>query len=153
MCGRLLRLHHVWGASALPLSHPLSAEPHTTSLSWHHSRVCYQMSSPYASVGPAQIYLCLRTRCGPIYLGSHGDWQRYGGAYWPHHTAQGRHPHQMPECVHHFRAWISQLEDQHIQSCRSQPLLLPTPSAAPVMVLMVCGLACSGVTIKVWPVW
>ena len=56
---------------------------------------------------------------------------------------------KMPECVHHFHTWISQLENQHIQSCRSQPLLLPTPSAAPVTVLMACGLTCSGVTIRV----
>ena len=35
-----------------------------------------------------------------------------------------------PECVHHFRTWISRLKDRHIQSCRSQLLLLPTPSVA-----------------------
>ena len=60
-----------------------------------------------------------------------------------------------PECVCHFRSWISRLEDRHIQSCRSQPLLLPTPSAAPASMLMACGLTCSGVTIRVWhsPVW
>ena len=60
-----------------------------------------------------------------------------------------------PECVHHFYPWISQLEDQHIQSCRSQMLLLPTPSAAPASMLMACSLTCSGVTIRVWcsPVW
>ena len=55
-----------------------------------------------------------------------------------------------PECVHHFCTWISQLEDWHIQSCRSQPLLLPTPSVAPAMVPMACNLACSGITIRVW---
>ena len=62
---------------------------------------------------------------------------------------------KMPECVHHFCTWISLLKDQHIQSCRSQPLLLPTPSVAPAMVLMTCSLACCGVTIRVWcsPVW
>ena len=54
---------------------------------------------------------------------------------------------KMPECVCHFHTWISRLEDQHIQSCRSQLLLLPTPSAAPVMVPMACGLTYSGVTI------
>ena len=62
---------------------------------------------------------------------------------------------EMPECVHHFRTWIGGLEDQHIQSCRSQPLLLPTASMAPVLVPMACGLACCGVTIRVrcFPVW
>ena len=45
---------------------------------------------------------------------------------------------KMPECVRHFRTWISQLENWHIQSCRSQLLLLPTPSAAPVMALQPC---------------
>ena len=60
-----------------------------------------------------------------------------------------------PECVRHFRTWISRLKDWHIQSCRSQLLLLPIPSAAHVMVSMAYGLACSGVTIRVWhsPVW
>ena len=41
-----------------------------------------------------------------------------------------------PECVHHFHSWISQLEDQHIQSCKYQLFLLPTPSAAPASMLM-----------------
>ena len=60
-----------------------------------------------------------------------------------------------PECVCHFHTWISQLKDRHIQSCRSQPLLLPTPFAAPVTASTACGLTCSGVTIRVWysPVW
>ena len=60
-----------------------------------------------------------------------------------------------PECIHHFHSWISQLEDQHIQSCSSQPLLFPTPSVAPALRLMACGLTCSGVPIGVWcsPVW
>ena len=60
-----------------------------------------------------------------------------------------------PECVRHFHSWISQLENQHIQSCRSQPLLFPTPSVAPLLMPMACGLACSGVTIRAWcsPVW
>ena len=53
------------------------------------------------------------------------------------------------ECVHHFHPWISQLEDQYIQSCRSQLLLLPTPSAAPASMLMDCSLTCSGVPIRV----
>ena len=57
---------------------------------------------------------------------------------------------ELPECVHHFHSWISQLEDRRIQSCRSQCLLFPTPSAAPVLTLMACGLACSGVTTRVW---
>ena len=53
-----------------------------------------------------------------------------------------------PECVHHLHPWISRLEDQHIQSCRSQ-LLLPTPSVVPVSMLMDCSLTCSGVSIRV----
>ena len=57
---------------------------------------------------------------------------------------------ELPGCVHHFHPWISQLEDWHIQSCRSQPLLLPTPSAAPALMPMDCGLTCSGVPIRVW---
>ena len=62
---------------------------------------------------------------------------------------------KMPECVCHFCTWISQLENRHIQSCRSQPLLLPTPSVAPVMAPVACGLTCSEVTIRVQcsPVW
>ena len=32
-----------------------------------------------------------------------------------------------PECVHYFHTWVSQLKDRHVRSCRSQPLLLPTP--------------------------
>ena len=60
-----------------------------------------------------------------------------------------------PECVHYFCSWISQLEDQHIQSCWSQPLLFPTPSVAPASMLTACGLTCSGVSIGVGcsPVW
>ena len=62
---------------------------------------------------------------------------------------------EMPECVRHFHTWISQLEDRHIQSCRSQLLLLPTPSMAPALAPMACGLACHGVPIRVQcsPVW
>ena len=39
--------------------------------------------------------------------------------------------------------------------CRSQALLLPTPSVAPALMPMACSLTCSGVTIRVWcsPVW
>ena len=55
-----------------------------------------------------------------------------------------------PECVHHLCPWISQLEDWHIQSCGCQPLLLPTPSLAPVSMPTAHSLACSGVTIRVW---
>ena len=150
-----LRLHHVCRACTPPPSHPPSAGPCTMSLSWHHSHICYQMSSPCASAGLALRYLSLHLGCGPIYRGTHGGWQRYVAAYWPHHTAQGRHPHRNIECVCHLRTWISRLEDQHIQSCRSQLLLLPTPSTAPALVLMACSLACSGVTIRVQhsPVW
>ena len=64
------------------------------SLSWHRSHICYQTSSPCASAGPAQRYPCLHPGCRSIYWGTCGDWQRYESAYWPHHTAQGRHPHQ-----------------------------------------------------------
>ena len=62
---------------------------------------------------------------------------------------------KLPECIRYFHSWISRLEDRHIQSCRSQPLLLPTPSATPASMLMACSLACSGVTIRVQcsPVW
>ena len=62
---------------------------------------------------------------------------------------------KLPECVCHLHSWISQLEDWHIQSCRSQLLLFPTPSVAPALMLMTCDLTCSGVTIKVQcsPVW
>ena len=62
---------------------------------------------------------------------------------------------KLPECVCHFRFWINRLEDWHIQSCRSEPLLFPTPSAAPALMLVACGLTCREVTIRVWcsPVW
>ena len=53
------------------------------------------------------------------------------------------------ECVHHFHTWISRLKDRHIQSCRSQLLLLPTPSVASATAPTACGLTCSGVTIRV----
>ena len=55
---------------------------------------------------------------------------------------------ELPECVCHFCPRISQLEDRHIQSCGSQPLL-PTPSVASALMLMDCGLTCSGVPIGV----
>ena len=57
---------------------------------------------------------------------------------------------ELPECVCHFRLQIHRLEDQHIQSCGSQSLLLPTPSVAPALMPMDCGLTCSGVPIGVW---
>ena len=62
---------------------------------------------------------------------------------------------EAPECVHHLCPRISRLEDRHIQSCRCQPLLLPTSPAASVSMLMACSLTCSGVTIRIWcsPVW
>ena len=62
---------------------------------------------------------------------------------------------KMPECVHHFCTWISRLKDRHVQSCRSQPLLPPTPLVALVMMLTACGLTAGGVTIGVQgsPVW
>ena len=56
---------------------------------------------------------------------------------------------ESPECVHHFHPWICRLEDRHIQSCGSQLLLLPTPSVAPALMSMDCGLTCSGVPIGV----
>ena len=155
MRSKSLRLHRVCGACTPPQFCPPSAGPHTMSLSWHRSCVCYQTSSPCVLAGPAQRYPCLCPGYRPIYWGTHGGWQRCEGAYWPHHTAQGRHPHQAARVCSHFCSWISRLEDQHIQSCMSQPLLLPTPSAAPVSMPMACSLACSGVTIRVWhsPVW
>ena len=84
----------VCGACTPPQFHPPSAELHTMTLSWHHSHACCQMSSPCASAGPAQRYTCLRPVCGPIYPGTHRDWQKYEGACFPHHIAQGRHPHR-----------------------------------------------------------
>ena len=57
---------------------------------------------------------------------------------------------KVPECVHHLHPWISQLKDRHIQSCRHQPLLLPTPSVAPASMLVACSLTRSGVPIRVW---
>ena len=84
--------HHVCEACTPPQSHPPSAGPHTRSLSWHRSHACYQMSSPCASAGPAQRYPCLHPVCGPIYQGTHEDWQKYEGACLPHHIAQGRCP-------------------------------------------------------------
>ena len=54
-----------------------------------------------------------------------------------------------PECVRHFHPQIRQLEDWHIQSCGSQSLLLPTPSAALASMPMDCSLTCSGVPIGV----
>ena len=120
------------------------------SLSWHCSHICYQMSSPCASAGPALRYLCLYLRLGPFTR----EPTEAGKDMWMHTgliilLKEGIHI-EMPECVHHLCTWISRLEDQHIQSCRSQPLLLPTPSRAPVSVLMACGLTCSGTTIRVW---
>ena len=56
---------------------------------------------------------------------------------------------KLPECVHHLCPQISQLEGWHIQSCRSQPLLLPTPSVAPASMLMDSSLTCSGVPMGV----
>ena len=93
MHGKSLQQPHVCRACTPPQFHPPSAEPHAMSLSWHHSRVCYQTSSPCASAGPAQRYPCPHPGCGCIYWGTHRDWQRYEGAYLPHHTAQGRHSH------------------------------------------------------------
>ena len=55
---------------------------------------------------------------------------------------------ESPECVHHLHPWIGQLEDQHIKSCRHQPLL-PTPSAAPASMPVACSLTYSGVSIGV----
>ena len=48
------------------------------------------MSSPYASAGPSQRCPCPQPACGPICLGTHGDWQRCGGTCSPHHTARGK---------------------------------------------------------------
>ena len=53
------------------------------------------------------------------------------------------------QSVRHFRPWIGQLKDRHIQSRRHQPLLLPTPSAAPASMPVACSLTHSGVPIGV----
>ena len=60
-----------------------------------------------------------------------------------------------PECVHYFCTWVGQLKDWHVQSHRSQPLLLPTLPVAPAIMPMACGLTGSGITIRVQcsPVW
>ena len=99
------------------------------------------MSSLCASTSPAQRYPCLHPVCGPIYQGTH--------ACLIILFKEGIHV-ELPECVHHLCPWISQLKDRHIQSCRHQPLLLPTPFVAPASMLMACSLTCSGVPIKVW---
>ena len=54
------------------------------------------------------------------------------------------------QSVCHLCPWIGQLKDRHIQSCRCQLLLLPTPSAAPASMPAACSLTCSGVPIRVW---
>ena len=54
-----------------------------------------------------------------------------------------------PECVCHFCPWIGRLKDQHIQSCRCQLLLLPTPSAAPASMPVACSLTHGGVPIGI----
>ena len=81
MCGISRQLPSVCRACTPPPSHRPFTGPHTESLSWHHSCVCCQMSSPCASAGPTQRYLYPNPACGPICLGTHGDWQRCGGAY------------------------------------------------------------------------
>ena len=62
---------------------------------------------------------------------------------------------KMPECVRHLHTWISQLKDWHVQSCRSQQLLPPTPLVAPAMMLTAYGLISGEVIIEVQgsPVW
>ena len=62
---------------------------------------------------------------------------------------------KMPECVCYLCTWVGQLKDLHVQSHRSQPLLLPTPPVAPVTMPTGCCLASSGITIRVQcsPVW
>ena len=56
---------------------------------------------------------------------------------------------EAPECVHHLHPWISQLKDRHIQSHGCQPFSLPTPSAAPVPMMVAHSLTRSGVSIGV----
>ena len=92
MCGESAQQHRVCRACTPPRSRPPPAGPHTRSLSWHHSHACYRMSSPCASASPAQRYPCLHPVCGPIYQGTHGDWQKSEGTCLPHHIAQGRRP-------------------------------------------------------------
>ena len=56
---------------------------------------------------------------------------------------------EAPEHECHLCPWISRLKDQHIQSHRCQPFPLPTPSVAPVPMLVACSLTHSGVSIRV----
>ena len=107
------------------------------------------MSSPCASTGPAQRYPCLHPACKPISQGTHRDWQRCEGACLPHHTARGRHPHRTARVCMSPLPWIGRLKDRHIQSCRCQSLLLPTPSVAPASMPAACGLTRGGVPIRV----
>ena len=107
------------------------------------------MSSPCASAGPACRYPCLHPVCGPIYQGTLET-----GKNMRVHACliillqEGIHI-ELPECVRHFHPWISRLEDWHIQSCRSQLLLLPPPSVVPALMPIDCGLTCSAVPIRV----
>ena len=108
------------------------------------------MSSPCASAGPAQRCPCPCPACGPICLGTHGDWRRC----WAHTSLiilleKGIYI-KAPEHVRHLRPWISRLKDWHIQSRGHQPFPLPTPSAASAPMLGAYGLTCSGVSIRVW---
>ena len=144
-CGKLLRLHRVCRACTPPLSHPPSAEPHTMSLSWHRSHIYYQMSFPCVSASPSRRYLCLHQGCRPIYLGTHGDWQRYEGAYWLRHTAQGRHQHQNARVctlLPHLGRLACPISQKPTASSPYSPV-------APKMTPTACSLVGSGITIRV----
>ena len=123
MCSRLPRPRHVCGACAPPLSCPLSAEPCTTSLSLHHSHVCYRTSSPYASLR------------GDIFAFVQG----VGPFTWvPAETGKDMRAHtdliillkegihiKMPECVRHFHTWISRLGISNLAGANHFFFLLP----------------------------
>ena len=155
MLGISLQLPHVCEAYTPPPScHPFVG-PHTESLSWHHNHACCRMSYPCASAGPTWRCPCPRPACGPICLGTNGDWQRCGV-----HTSliilleKGIYI-EAPELVCHLRPQIGRLKDRHIQSHGCQPFPLPTPSVTSAPMPVVCSLTCSGVSIRVWcsPVW
>ena len=155
MCCESPLQHRVCRACTPSQFHPPSAEPHTMSLSCiivafvtkhllHvHQQVLQrdilafiQGAGPFTGV-PTETGKDMRVNTGLIILLKEGI------------------NIKPPECICYFCSWISRLEDRHIQSCRSQPLLFPTPSVTPALMLMACGLTCSGVPIRVWcsPIW
>ena len=57
---------------------------------------------------------------------------------------------EVPERVRHLCPQIGRLKDRHIQPHGCQPFPLPTPSTAPVPMLVARGLTHSRVSIRVW---